>query len=72
MSNNNLVNKDINNLSFKNIRVLNVYRIEDYYVLTLENNQKIVTNGYKIYDISGYKALYNIFVHAGSQSRNPA
>ena len=61
MSNNNLVNKDINNLSFKNIRVLNVYRIEDYYVLTLENNQKIVTNGYKIYDISGYKALYNIF-----------
>lgn len=62
MSNNNEISKYSNNeLGFKNIKILSINKVNEYLFITLENGQKILTNGIELYDVSNYNFLFDIF-----------
>lgn len=50
-----------NEVGLKNIKVLNVEKCNDYLFITLDNGQKILTNGTDIYDVSIYSHISNLF-----------
>lgn len=61
MSNNELLNISNATLSFKNFEIKNLENIKDYLFIALTNNQKLLTNGKEIYDVSNYEHLRDIF-----------
>ena len=50
-----------NEVGLKNIKVLNVEKCNDYLFITLDNGQKILTNGTDVYDVSIYSHISNLF-----------
>ncbi len=50
-----------NEVGLKNIKVLNVEKCNDYLFITLDNGQKILTNGTDIYDVSIYSHISGLF-----------
>ena len=50
-----------NEVGLKNIKVLNVEKCNDYLFITLDNGQKILTNGTDIYDVSIYSHISDLF-----------
>lgn len=50
-----------NEVGLKNIKVLNVEKRNDYLFITLDNGQKILTNGTDIYDVSIYSHISDLF-----------
>ena len=50
-----------NEVGLKNIKVLNVENCNDYLFITLDNGQKILTNGTDVYDVSIYSHISNLF-----------
>ncbi len=62
MENGNLtINNEDYNLNYQNIFIKDIKRVDDYLFITLDNGQKILTNGDKIYDASEYDFLVKIF-----------
>lgn len=50
-----------NKLEVKNLKITNIYKIKNYLFMELYNRQKILTDGKKIYDISSYDNVLDIF-----------
>lgn len=55
----------ISNLGYKNLEIIDVEKVGDWLFIILENNQKILTNGKEVYDVSEYDHLKDIFVIQG-------
>ena len=55
------VNNSSNELGYKNITIKDIDKINDYLFITLNNGQKILTNGKELYDCSKYSHLTDIF-----------
>ena len=58
---NRLSNISDDKLGLKSINVLNVEKVNDYLFIVLDNDQKILTNGSEVYDVSSYNHLYDLF-----------
>lgn len=50
-----------NELGLKNLKILDIKKVNDFLFITLDNNQIILTNGNEIYDVSDYDHLSNLF-----------
>lgn len=61
MTNNELSNILSNELETKSIKINNIYKVKDYLFIELNNRQKILTDGKKIYDISNYDNVIDVF-----------
>ena len=61
MPDNELINSLNNTLGLKNIKIKNIYKVDDYLFITLDNGQKILTNGDEVYDVSEYNHLSSVF-----------
>lgn len=61
MSNNGLENISSKELSTKNIKIIDMNKIDDYLFIILDNDQNILTNGKDLYDVSDYNHLLNMF-----------
>ena len=61
MTNNELSNISSNELETKSIKINNIYKVKDYLFIELNNRQKILTDGKKIYDISNYDNVIDVF-----------
>lgn len=55
------VNNSSNELRYKNITIKDMYKVNDYLFLILDNGQKILTNGKELYDCSEYSHFTDIF-----------
>ena len=55
------VNNSNNELGYKNITIKDMDKVNDYLFIILDNGQKILTNGKKLYDCSGYSHFTDIF-----------
>lgn len=55
----------ISNLGYKNLEIVDVEKVGNWLFIILENNQKILTNGKEVYDVSEYDYLKDIFVIQG-------
>lgn len=44
----------ISNLGYKNLEIVDVEKVGNWLFIILENNQKILTNGKEVYDVSEY------------------
>ena len=49
------------NVSFRSISIANVYKLKDYLFIKFDNKQKILTNGYNLYDVSDYDYVDDVF-----------
>jgi len=58
---NELSNISNNELGFKNIKILNVEKVNDFLFIVLDNGQRILTNGSELYDVSNYNHLSDLF-----------
>lgn len=56
-----LSNTSSNELETKNIKITNIYKMQDYLFIELNNGQKILIDGKKIYDISNYDNVIDVF-----------
>ena len=54
-------NNEMSNILLKSIKILDVENVNDYLLITLDNGQKILTNGIELYDVSKYDHLSNLF-----------
>lgn len=61
MADNELINSLNNKLETKSIKITNIYKVKDYLFIELNNRQRILTDGKKIYDISNYDNVIDIF-----------
>lgn len=61
MHGNELVNNHNDTLGFKNIKILNIEKVNDFLFIVLDNGQRILTNGSELYDVSNYNHLSNLF-----------
>ena len=62
MNNDNVLSNNLNDkLGVKSINVLNVKKVKDYLFIELDNDQRILTNGNELYDVSDYNNLYDLF-----------
>lgn len=61
MHRNELINNHNDTLGFKNIKIKNIVKVDNYLFITLDNNQKILTNGSEVYDVSNYSYLSDLF-----------
>ena len=62
MPNNNELSNILNNeLGLKNIKILNVEKVNDFLFIVLDNGQRILTNGSDLYDVSNYDHLSDLF-----------
>ena len=59
--NNELINSSNNEMGLNNIKVSYVEQVGDYLFLALDNNQRVLTNGSEIYDISNYDHISDLF-----------
>lgn len=55
------VNNSSNELGYKNITIKDMDKVNDYLFIILDNGQKILTNGKKLYDCSEYSHFTDIF-----------
>ena len=60
-NNNELSNISNNELGLKNIKILNVEKVNDFLFIVLDNGQRILTNGSELYDVSNYNHLSDLF-----------
>lgn len=60
-NNNELSNISNNELGLKNIKILNVEKVNDFLFIVLDNGQRILTNGTELYDVSNYNHLSDLF-----------
>lgn len=58
---NELSNISNNELGFKNIKILNIEKVNDFLFIVLDNGQRILTNGSELYDVSNYNHLSALF-----------
>lgn len=56
-----LINDSYNELGKRQIKIIDMDQVDDYLFIILDNEQKIITNGKEIYDMSNYNHLENIF-----------
>ena len=61
-----LNNNELSNISniesgLKNIKILNVQKVNDFLFIVLDNGQRILTNGTELYDVSNYDHLSDLF-----------
>lgn len=61
LNNDKLSNINNNELGIKNVKILDIKKVNDFLFITLDNNQIILTNGNEIYDVSDYDHLFNLF-----------
>lgn len=61
MPDNKLINSLNNSLGFKNIKIKDMDKVEDYLFIVLDNGQRILTNGKELYDVSEYNHLISMF-----------
>lgn len=61
MINNELVSDLNNELGFKNIKIDDMDKVDDYLFIALSNGQKVLTNGKELYDVSEYSHLTALF-----------
>ena len=61
MSNNELIENSNNDLGFRNIKIKRIENFKDYLFIVLDNDQKILTNGKNVYNLSDYEHFINIF-----------
>lgn len=61
MTNNELSNISNNELGLKNIKILNVEKVNDFLFIVLDNGQRILTNGSESYNILNYNHLSDLF-----------
>lgn len=61
MENNELINISSNEIESKNIKILDMYKVDNFLFIKLDNNQNILTNGTDVYDVSAYNKLSNMF-----------
>lgn len=54
----NISNKELNT---KNIKIIDMDKVDDYLFIVLDNGQKILTNGKELYDVSDYSHLFGTF-----------
>ena len=50
-----------NELKLKNIKILNVEKVNNYLFIVLNNGQKILTNGKELYDVTNFNHLSDLF-----------
>ena len=55
------INNSNNELGYKNIAIKDIDKVNDYLFIILDNGQKILTNGKKLYDCSEYSHFTDIF-----------
>ncbi len=60
---NNLID---NNTNSKKIKIIDIKELDDYIFMTLNNEQKILTNGQDFYDVSTYDNCFKIFSIKGN------
>ncbi len=61
MSNKDMLDKiQSNSLGLKKINIINIKSVDEYLFIELDNNQKILTNGKEVYDVSEYNHLCKI------------
>lgn len=61
MSNKDMLDKiESNSLGLKKINIINIKSVDEYLFIELDNNQKILTNGKEVYDVSEYNRLCKI------------
>ncbi len=56
-----LVNNSSDSLGYRNITIKGMDKVDDYLFIILDNGQKILTNGQKIYNCSEYSHFTDIF-----------
>ena len=61
MLNNELENTSNKKFSTKNIKIIDIDKIDNYLFITLDNGQKILTDGKDLYDVSDYNHLSDVF-----------
>lgn len=61
LDNDEIIPSTFNMLELKSIKVNDMDKVGDYLFIVLNNNQKILTNGKEIYDVSTYSHLVNMF-----------
>lgn len=62
MTNNELLFSENNKLELKDIKIIDIDKVNDNYLfIILENGQKILTNGHDLYDVSIYNHLSDMF-----------
>ena len=54
----NILNKELN---VNHIKIIDIDKVDEYLFITLDNEQKILTNGKDLYDVSEYSYLSNMF-----------
>jgi len=57
-----LIENSSNNIGFRNIAIKDIISADGWLFITLENDQKILTNGECVYDFSEYDHLKDIFI----------
>lgn len=61
LNSNELSNISNNELGLKNIKILNVEKVNDFLFIVLDNGKRILTNGSELYDVSNYNHLSDLF-----------
>lgn len=61
MSDNEIENIASRELNIKNIKIIDMDKVDDYLFIKLENGQNILMNGKVLYNVSGYRHLSSIF-----------
>lgn len=61
MLNNELENTSNKKFSTKNIKIIDIDKVDNYLFVTLDNGQKILTDGKDLYDVSDYNHLSDMF-----------
>lgn len=61
MPNNELFENSDNSLGIRNIKIKRIENHKDYLFIVLDNNQKIITNGKKVYNVSEYDNFKDTF-----------
>ncbi|MBO5096015.1 MAG: hypothetical protein J6B98_03995 [Bacilli bacterium] len=58
---NNLIRKSNDFIDKKQLKIIDIVKVEDYLFIKLDNHQNFLTNGKDIYDVSKYSYLMKIF-----------
>jgi hypothetical protein len=61
MPNNELIENLNNNLGFRNVKIKRIENHKDYLLIVLDNDQKVLTNGKEVYNVSDYDNFVDIF-----------
>ena len=61
LNNNELSNIPNNELGLKNIKILDMAKVNDFLFIILDNGQKILTNGNEVYDVSSFDYISDLF-----------